>query len=433
MSKCAYLLGTLLCCTSMLACRPEAEPVPTASRGADILLELDSELIEARVPRHATLAGLLQAHQVSHELANRLVHAASEVFDVRRIRADHAYQLERTFDGLVREFRYQIDADRFLRIVQRGGAAAAAIFQASVEPYVKRRALVGLSGEITPATPSLVAAVDQGGEASLLAMAVADVLGGEVDFNSELQPNDTFAVLFEKLVREGEFAGYGDVVAAEVVNEDRRIRAFRFTVPGQPPGYYDEQGRSLKRMFLRSPLRFEPRITSGFTRRRFHPILKTYRPHLAIDYAAPQGAPVNAVASGVVVQAAYTGGGGNQVRLRHSGGYETYYLHLSAFGSGIRRGARVNQGDLIGRVGATGMATAPHLDYRMRKDGVWVNPLVEHRKMPPGEPVPAESMAAFGALRDDALARLGLDATRSAVPDSQVAADESSAVPVPAP
>jgi murein DD-endopeptidase MepM/ murein hydrolase activator NlpD len=195
-------------------------------------------------------------------------------------------------------------------------------------------------------------------------------------------------------------------VAAEFVNEGRRIRAFRFATPGAEPAYYDDEGRSMKRLFLRSPFRFEPRITSGFSYRRMHPVLGTNRAHLGVDYGAPTGTPVIAVATGAVEFAGRSGGSGNMVRIRHTNGYETYYLHLSRFAKGMRRGARVSQGQVVGYVGATGLATGPHLDFRMRKNGVFVNPLLEHRKLPPGDPVPAEHLVAFREARDRALGRL---------------------------
>ena len=162
----------------------------------------------------------------------------------------------------------------------------------------------------------------------------------------------------------------------------------------------------MKRFFLRTPLRFEPRITSGFSQNRLHPVFRTYRAHLGIDYAAPVGAPVVAVASGTVISAGYSGGSGNMVHLRHASGFESYYLHLSAFASGIRAGAHVDQGSLIGRVGMTGTATGPHLDYRLRKNGVFVNPLIEHRKLPPGEPIPSAQLAAFRDAADSTLHQL---------------------------
>src|SRR3954452_16656093 len=171
-------------------------------------------------------------------------------------------------------------------------------------------------------------------------------------------------------MHDGQFAGYGPVLGARFVADRREHQAFRWIDPATgKAAFYDENGRSLKRFFLRSPLKFEPRVTSGFSRNRLHPVLRTYRAHLGIDYAAPVGAPVVAVSSGVVVAAGWAGGGGNQVQLRHGDGYETYYLHLSAFAPGIHAGVHVNQGELIGRVGATGTATGPHLDYRLKRNG----------------------------------------------------------------
>ena len=154
------------------------------------------------------------------------------------------------------------------------------------------------------------------------------------------------------------------------------------------------------------PFRFEPRVTSRFSHRRLHPVLGVHRPHLGVDYGAPTGTPVIAVATGTVVSASKSGGSGNMVRLRHTNGYETYYLHLSAFAKGVRPGARVVQGQVVGRVGSTGLATGPHLDYRMRKNGSFVNPLLEHRKLPPGDPVPEQHLAAFQVIRDHVRARM---------------------------
>jgi murein DD-endopeptidase MepM/ murein hydrolase activator NlpD len=245
------------------------------------------------------------------------------------------------------------------------------------------------------------------GETIQLAMLVADIFSGQIDFDSDLQPGDSFEILVEKSSHDGQFSGYGAVHVARFLTDGRDLRAFRWTDPATAkPAFYDENGRSLKRFFLRSPLRFEPRITSGFSRSRLHPIYRTYRAHLGIDYGAPLGAPVVAVASGTVLSAGWSGGGGNMVRLRHASGFESYYLHLSAFGSGIRAGVHVDQGQLIGRVGATGAATGPHLDYRLRKNGVFVNPLTEHRKLPPGEPIQDAQLAAFRSRADDTLNRL---------------------------
>ena len=167
-----------------------------------------------------------------------------------------------------------------------------------------------------------------------------------------------------------------------------------------------EAGRSLKRQFLRSPLPFEPRITSGFSYRRLHPVYGGYRAHLGVDYAAPIGTAVISVAAGTVVAAGWSGDAGRMVAVRHAGGYETAYLHLSSFAPGIRPGAHVTQGQWLGRVGSSGAATGPHLDYRVKKDGVSVNPILELSRMPAGEPIAPALMAAFAEERDRVLHQL---------------------------
>src|SRR5262245_37786630 len=154
----------------------------------------------------------------------------------------------------------------------------------------------------------------------------------------------------------------------------------------------------MRRFFLKSPLKFDPVVTSNFSRSRLHPVLHEYRAHLGVDYRAPSGAPVVAVANGTVVAAGLNGGAGRMVHLRHGNGFETEYLHLSSIT--VKNGAHVRQADLIGRVGATGLATAPHLDYRVKKNGVFVNPVAAHRAMPPAEPIAQPQMTAFSAERD---------------------------------
>ncbi len=166
---------------------------------------------------------------------------------------------------------------------------------------------------------------------------------------------------------------------------------------------------------LASPLRFTPRVTSGFSRRRLHPVHHTVRAHLGVDYAASTGTPVVAVADGVVLSAGWAGAGGRQVRIRHAGGLESYYLHLSSFARGIRAGARVDQGQLIGRVGASGTVTGPHLDYRLRRNGVFVDPRREHARQPPGEPIPSRSLADFHAGRARSRAAARVRARRAAI------------------
>ena len=163
-------------------------------------------------------------------------------------------------------------------------------------------------------------------------------LSGEIDFNTELQPDDRFVLTFEKWNREGRPSTYGAITAAEFHNAGRVVRAIRFTTPGGKPDYYDEHGRSLRRFFLRSPLKFEPRITSRYSSQRMHPILHTEHAHNGIDYGAPIGAPVVAISPGTVLSATYDNANGRMVRVRHSNGYVSFYLHLSAFAPGVKIG-----------------------------------------------------------------------------------------------
>jgi murein DD-endopeptidase MepM/ murein hydrolase activator NlpD len=387
----------------------------------DILLTLDVQRIEARVPRHATLDGLLR----QHELPAALVHAAIEsvrgVFDPRQLRADRPYRLVQSLDGLLREFEYEIDGDRLLRIVNRNHAEPDAHdFEAEVVAIEKEVSVTAVRGYIDAGRSSLIAAMDGAGEALQLALALADIFGGQVDFQNDLRLGDQFELLFERTTRiNGDFAGYGAILGASLVVNGREYQAFRWVNPSTgKAGYYDDEGRSLKRRFLRSPLKMEaPRITSRFSRARMHPVYRTVRPHLGVDYGAPHGTPVVAVADGTVVSAGWAGGGGNQVRLRHSGNIETYYLHLSRFAGGVRAGARVSQGQVIGYVGATGTATGPHLDYRFRRNGVFVNPLTEHARQPAGDPIPPALMADFRQQRDGFLTQIAETLPRRA-PDA---------------
>ncbi len=399
----AVLVGTLAvgCARS----EPAPRPVSVAAV-ADVLLKAETAVIEARVPRHATLDSILRQHQLSTDLVNAAVRSAASVFNPRQLRADRPYRLVLSFDGFLREFEYEIDTDRFLRIISRDRGRPE-VLDAEVLPFEKESNVVAIRGEIDAEHSSLIAAMGETGENIQLAMALADVFGGQIDFNSDLQPGDSFEVLFEKSTREGAFAGYGAILGATFVADGRPHHAFRWVDPATgKASYYDEEGRSLKRFFLVSPLKFEPRITSHFSRRRLHPVHNTVRAHTGVDYGAPHGAAVVAVADGTVVSAGWAGGGGNQVRIRHQGGMETYYMHLSAYGPGVRTGAHVEQGQTVGRVGATGTATGPHLHFSLKRNNAFVDPVAERRRQPPGEPIPAVHLDAYRAARDAMLGQI---------------------------
>lgn len=398
----------LLLAVGAAACGTDAPAAP-APAGADIVLTPDTTLVRGVVPERTTLDEMLRAGGLAADVVVASVDAIRTVFDPRRLRASQPFVLLRTLNGGLREFEYDIDPDALLRV--RPVAVGAGELRAELVPIPKTLEQGMVAGAIDGTTPSLFEAMEATGESAELTIALAQIFAGEIDFNTEVQPGDRFALVFERFVRDDRPSTYGVITAAEFQNEGRRIRAIRFTPPGGGPGYFDEQARSLRRFFLRSPLRFEPRVTSRFSGRRLHPILHTTRAHRGVDYGAPTGAPVVAVAAGTVVSATYDEANGRMVRLRHASGYESSYLHLSAFAPAVRRGARIDQGEMIGRVGSTGLASGPHLHYGLQKNGRWVDPLREHRNMPPGDPVPASALEAFRAARDAALEQLDTAAT----------------------
>ena len=382
----ALIAAAIVAAGCIPAVEHTAELASTTVNAVDISLPSDIRPISARVLPGATMASLLRAHQVADSEVAALVAHASRVFDLRRVRVDQPYRLAQALDGALRWFEYEIDGNQILKIARADHPVAPA-FVAEIITIEKTSKTSTVSGAIDSGATSLIAAMDRAGESVDLSLALADIFASDVDFNTELQPGDRFELAVGKLYRENdEFAGYGPILAAELHNDGRRLRAIRFEPSGGPPGYFDEEGRSLRKFFLRSPLKFEPVVTSGFSRRRFHPVLHQFRAHQGVDYRAPTGAPVVAVSSGTVVFAGVNGGNGRMVHLRHGNGFESQYLHLSSIA--VRRGVRVEQGRVIGRVGSSGLATGPHLHYALKKNGVNVNPVTAHRAMPPGDPIP---------------------------------------------
>ena len=374
-----------------------ADRSETVRLSRDVALTKDADFLTGSIPARTTIGDLFANHMVQSADAPVLIASIAAAIDVRRLRAGQPYAIDRLLDGRVRRFEYEIDADKRL-LVERAALDGSPRFIATVERIPKQTTVVTIEGDINRETNSLTAAIDKAGERIELALGMADVFSGEIDFNSDLQPGDHFRVLVERHTREGKLSGYGAILAAEFVNDSRKLKAIRFTPEGGSPAYYDENGRSLKRFFLKSPLKFEPRITSNFSTSRKHPILGYSRAHNGVDYHAASGAPVASVAPGVVTMAGWSNGGGRTVKVRHPNGYDTEYLHLSSIAT--RAGARISQGDLVGRVGSTGLATGPHLHYGLKKGGRYVNPVVEHRNMPPGEPVAAQFMRVFTSDRD---------------------------------
>ena len=338
-----------------------------------------------------TLGNVLDDLGVPASRHASVVEALSAHLDVRRIRPGAAGLAYHDNDGQLARMRMRtpegwVEADRI-----------GDDWRSGIQPFVRTVKHATAHGRLDQ---SLEQAVRGAGAPLDVAYKMAFVLQWDLDFTRDLRIGDVFHVLFEQVFLDDAPSGPGDVLGLVYENRGHRFEAYRFE-----GGYYDGQGRPLQKMFLRSPLPFS-RVTSRFSRSRFHPVLKVNRPHWGVDYGAPTGTPVRAPAGGEVVFAGRKGGAGNMVELRHVAGYRSMYLHLSRFAKTARRGRRVAQGDVIGFVGSTGLSTGPHLDYRVKKDGKWIDPLSLHRT--PSEPIPPGKMPAFKTQRDTLRQALGL-------------------------
>ena len=341
------------------------------------------------MPRGENFAGALQQFGLSTSEVNDATAAAQRAYNLRQLRAGNSITVGRSVEGRLREINYKIDADRMLHIVPQSQG-----FSAEVREIPTHTEVAVVSGKLED---SLFNAVADAGESAEVAMRMAQIFAYDLDFYTDPRRDDTFRLVVEKKKYEqGEMAGYGRILAAEYVNGSRKYQALLFHDSMGRPAYYAADGKSLQKAFLRSPLKFGAPVTSHFSKARFHPILKTYRPHLGTDYGAPTGTPVQTIGSGRVVFSGRKGGDGNMVRVAHSNGYETYYLHLSRIF--VRAGERVEIGKTIGLVGMTGLATGPHLDFRIAQKGQFRN--FETLGLPPSDPVNRKDWAEFAAVRE---------------------------------
>ncbi len=344
--------------------------------------EIKRETLLGEIAPGDTLTALLGSY-FSPQALHQLGKESKEIFPLSRICAGQPYKICLA-DGAFERFEYDIDSNEQLFISQNDDG-----FKIERKDIIYEVTTHTVSGVIAS---SLFEAVTATGESDVLAMNLADIFGWDIDFILDIRQGDSFQVLVEKRFREGKPAGYGRILAAEFVNQGNRFDAILFKDGDRRPDYYSSDGQSLRKAFLKAPLSFS-RISSGFTMRRFHPIAKTWRAHPAIDYVAPTGTPIKTVGDGVINKKGYTKGNGNYIKIRHNNGYETLYLHMSKFGRGIRQGGRVSQGQVIGYVGSTGLATGPHLCFRMRKHGAPVNP--QRVKSPSVAPVSQANLDSF--------------------------------------
>lgn len=252
---------------------------------------------------------------------------------------------------------------------------------------------------------SLFGATDAAGIPDAVATQMADIFGGDIDFHRDLRKGDRFSVIYESINHLGRPIRTGRILAAEFINAGKTYRAVWFEGEDGRGGYYTAEGRNIRKAFLRSPLEFS-RITSGFTGARFHPVLQTWRAHKGIDYGAPVGTRVKATGDGIVEFVGNQGGYGKVVILRHQGRYTTLYGHLSGFAAGLRKGSRVAQGDVVGFVGATGLASGPHLHYEFRINDIHQNPLTI--ALPSAPPLEAHQMGRFREQSGAQVARIDM-------------------------
>ena len=341
---------------------------------------------EERIRRGDSLGALLERLGVDDPAAFRYLRGLRSTRALRSLIPGRTIHARATRDGYLLELRYQVGSNVFR--AQRQGD----VIHVSEEPAELERRVVMASTEVET---SLFAATDAAGLPDAIAVQLADIFSTDIDFHRDLRRGDHFSVVYEMYYDRSEPARAGRVLAAEFINVGKLYRAIYYQQEGRSGGYYTPDGRNIRKAFLRSPIELS-RITSGFSNSRFHPVLRTWRAHRGIDYGAPTGTRVKATGDGVVEFVGRDQNGyGNLVVLRHQSKTTTWYGHLSGFASGISRGARVSQSQVIGYVGATGLASGPHLHYEFRVNDVHQNPL--RVVVPAGPPIGAGNLPAFEA------------------------------------
>ena len=354
---------------------------------------------EERFGRGDTYSAFLQRLGVDPGEADRLTRLAATAKALRALRPGTTVQAQTADDGSLLSMRLIGTRDTVLGVDRLADSDG---YQAYEQTGTLLRQTQMKSGEIRS---SLFAATDSAGVPDNVAIQLADIFGGDIDFHRDLRRGDSFSVVYEIHYLNGRAVYSGRVLAAEFINNKKILRAVWFDEDGEGRGgYYGPDGKNMRKAFLRSPLEFS-RVTSGFSM-RFHPILQQWRAHRGVDYGAPSGTRVRATGDAVVEFAGRQGGYGNVVILRHSGSYSTTYAHLSGFAPGIRKGARVAQSDVIGFVGQTGWATGPHLHYEFRVNNEHRNPLTI--ALPAALPVSAGKLAAFRTAADPLAGQLDL-------------------------
>ena len=347
-------------------------------------IPIDSFVVETyTVRRNQTLGSIMHSHGVSSQLVNQLGSKAKDVFDIRTVRAGNQYKLFTTPDttSSAKYLVYEHSQVDYV-VFHFGDELSVTRGQHNIVPVTRIS-----EAEISS---SLWEAMKSHNLNPVLALDLSDVFAWAVDFFG-LYKGDKFKAVYDELFVGDNPVGIGTIHAAWFEHRGQKYYAYRY-MQDSVWSYWDEQGNSLRKTFLKAPLRFS-RISSGFSYSRMHPILKIRRPHTGVDYAAPEGTPVVALGDGVVIEKGYNNSAGNYVKIRHNSVYTTGYNHFSRFGKGIAKGVRVQQGQVIGYVGKTGLATGPHLDMRFWKNGKPIDPLKV--EAPPVEPIKEENLEYF--------------------------------------
>ena len=351
-----------------------------------------------RVQRGDTVATLLQRLNVDDPAAFTFLRTSPSAKTIFQLRPNRTLQATTTADGKLLALNYLFSGEEFLQVrLQDDGVT----FSAEKKKVAPDSQIVRKSGMIKS---SLYGATDEAGIPDSVATQIARIFSTDIDFHVDLRKNDQFSVVYEVLHQDGESLGAGRVLSAEFANNGKKFEAFLFTDADGQDGYYSAEGQNRAKSFLRSPLAFS-RVSSGFGG-RVHPLLKNWRQHTGVDFAAPRGTPAWATADGVIEFAGVKGGYGNVVEVRHSGGVTTLYAHLSGFAANARKGVRVTQGQTVGYVGATGWATGPHLHYEFKISGQHQNPM--RIALPKAEPLAQKYIVAFKQSAQVQAAQLAL-------------------------
>ncbi len=368
-------------CRSHEASAPEEGAVLTDDPAA----VQETTLLEGELEPGETPMGWVLRRGVEPNTAYAILEALQPHLAASRFRTDD--RLLVSFASSGEPIRFEVKRrNRDRLIVERD---ASGLWVGSFEKKQFRREIARFEGEIGS---SLWESITGRGASPELVILFADIFAWTFDFLTDCRSGDHFEFLVETLYDGEERVGYGDILVARYNGDRGEVEAVRYALPGEKAHYFARDGESLQKIFLKSPLNYR-RISSGFTHARFHPILKRYRPHLGIDYAANRGTPIVSIGDGVVVKSRWNGGFGNYVEIKHNRTYTTTYGHLSKYGKGIKEGVRVSQGQVIGYVGSTGLSTGPHLDFRMKKNGTHVNPL--KIDVPSADPIPKDELADF--------------------------------------